>query len=217
MSEEVSWALPLDITCSRGFVPWVEQTAASLVFTAPRSGKLYFVGLNTKGALSVFERGFDKARAVCSANATIFLGTLYQLWRFENVLGAEQEAEGFDRLYLPQAAYTTGDLDVHDIGVDGHGRVFFVNTLFNCVATVSDQHSFIPVWRPPFVSALAPGDRCHLTGLAMVDGELGYAPVASQCDRIEGWRDPLWDGGCLVNIASGDTVISGLSLPHAPR
>ncbi len=217
MSEEVGWALPLDISCSRGFADWLDQMKASLVFSAPQSGKLYFVGLNQNGTLSVFERGFDKARAIHGANDSLFVGTLYQLWQFENVLGESQEAEGYDRLYLPQTAYTTGDLDIHDIGVDAEGRVFFVNTLFNCVATVSDRHSFMPVWRPDFVGALAPGDRCHMTGLAMVDGNLGYVSVASRSERIDGWRDQLWDGGCLIDVASGEVAVDGLSLPHAPR
>jgi hypothetical protein len=35
--------------------------------------------------------------------------------------------------------HTTGDLDIHDIAVDGDRRVIFVNTLFSCLATVSGR------------------------------------------------------------------------------
>ena len=45
--------------------------------------------------------------------------------------------------------------------------LLFVNTLFGCLATISDRHSFVPLYRPPFVSKLAAEDRCHLNGLAM--------------------------------------------------
>ncbi len=57
------------------------------------------------------------------------MSSLYQLWRFENVLAPGQPQDGYDRLYVPQVAYTTGDLDIHDVAVDADGRIVFVNTL----------------------------------------------------------------------------------------
>jgi len=51
-----------------------------------------------------------------------------------------------------------------------------VNTRFCCLCTLDADHSFYPRWRPPFVSALAPEDRCHLNGLAMVDGRPSTSP-----------------------------------------
>ena len=68
----------------------------------------------------------------------LLMGTLYQLWRFDNALPPGQAHKGHDRLYVPQLAWTTGDLDVHDIAVDRSGRPVFVNTLFSCLATVSE-------------------------------------------------------------------------------
>ena len=46
-----------------------------------------------------------------------------------------------------------------------------MNTLFSCLAGLDSRYSFVPRWRPPFISALAAEDRCHLNGLAMVDGD----------------------------------------------
>jgi uncharacterized protein (TIGR03032 family) len=83
---------------------------------------------------------------------TLWLSSLFQLWRFENFLQAGQTANGYDRLYVPKIAYTTGDLDIHDLAVDSQGRVVFVNTLFGCLATLSEHHSFVPLWRAPFLS-----------------------------------------------------------------
>ena len=82
------------------------------------------------------------------------------------MLGSGETHSGYDRVYLPQVAWTTGDIDVHDIGIDPDGRPVFVNTLFDCLATVSEQYSFQPLWKPPFLSRLAAEDRCHLNGLA---------------------------------------------------
>ena len=46
-------------------------------------------------------------------------------------------------------------------------ELWFVNTRFSCLCTLDSVHSFVPRWRPPFITALAPEDRCHLNGLAM--------------------------------------------------
>jgi len=59
-------------------------------------------------------------------------GSLYQLWRLENVLTTGEQVKGHDRLYVPQLGYTTGDVDAHDIAVGADGRPIFVNTLFSC-------------------------------------------------------------------------------------
>ena len=74
---------------------------------------------------------------------------------------------------MPREGRVTGRTDIHDIAIaeiDGAPRPIFVNTLFSCLATISDTASFRPVWRPKFISDLAPEDRCHLNGLAM-DGK----------------------------------------------
>ena len=72
----------------------------------------------------------------------MYLSSLYQLWQFHNVLAPGQKRDGFDRLYVPQVSYITGDIDIHDIAIDKHGRIIFVNTLFCCLSTVSHTHSF---------------------------------------------------------------------------
>jgi uncharacterized protein (TIGR03032 family) len=119
--------------------------------------------------------------------------------------------------YVPRVGYTTGDIDVHDIAVAADGRVIFVCTLFGCLATLSERASFQPLWRPPFVSALVPEDRCHLNGLAMRDGRAAYVTAVADCDVADGWRDRRQDGGCVVDVASGEIVCRRLSMPHSPR
>src|SRR5262249_55443311 len=48
--------------------------------------------------------------------------------------------------------------------------------------TRSNQHSFQPRWRPPFVTALAPEDRCHLNGLGLAPDDDGREVVAGAPD-----------------------------------
>ena len=137
------------LTASRQFTAWLAEQRVSLAFTTYQSGKLFFLGLDpATGRLSVFERTFNRCMGLWASPESLYMSSLYQLWRFENAVAPGQAHGGYDRLYVPQLGYTTGDLDVHDIAVDGGGRVVFVNTLFSCLATVSDTHSFTPLWRP---------------------------------------------------------------------
>src|SRR5947209_15759758 len=53
-------------------------------------------------------------------------------------------------------------------------ELWFVNTRFSCLCTIDRAHSFVPRWRPPYITALAPEDRCHLNGLGLVNGEVRY-------------------------------------------
>jgi uncharacterized protein (TIGR03032 family) len=118
---------------------------------------------------------------------------------------------------VPRELFVTGELDVHDIGQLKDGRVVFVNTLYNCLATQSERHSFTPIWKPPFISKIIKEDRCHLNGLAMEAGVPRYVTAVSKSDTIDGWRDRRFDGGILIDVKTGEIVIGGLSMPHSPR
>jgi len=148
---------------------------------------------------------------------TLWLSSLYQLWRFENALAPGELYNGGDRLYVPQVGYTTGDLDIHDIAVEATGRVVFVNTRFGCLATLHERCSFTPLWRPPFLSKLAAEDRCHLNGLALDNGQAKYVTAVSTSDVADGWRDKRRDGGVVIDVQSNAIVATGLSMPHSPR
>ena len=210
-------AAKVELLPSRQFPNWLAERKVSLAFTTYQAGKLFLIGLQPDGRLSVFERTFNRCMGLCADGDSLWMSTLYQLWRFQDATRPGQAANGYDRVYVPQVAYTTGDLDIHDVAVDADGRAIFVNTLFGCLATVSPAHSFIPLWQPPFLSKLAAEDRCHLNGLAMDDGRPRYVTAVSQSDVADGWRDRRNDGGCVIDVASGEIVVSGLSMPHSPR
>lgn len=207
------------LTTSRGFTGWLAATGGSLAFTTYQGGKVFFLGVKPDGRLGVFERSFPRCMglAVSPDARTFLMATQVQLYRFDNVLPVGQRQGDFDAVYAPHQTWITGDIDIHDIGLGADGRPVFANTLFNCLATTSEGHSFRPLWRPPFVSALVPEDRCHLNGLAMEDGRAAYVTCVSRSDVSDGWRDRRADGGVVVDVASGEVVASGLSMPHSPR
>jgi uncharacterized protein (TIGR03032 family) len=207
----------IEVTGSPHLAAWLAEQRVSLAFTTYQTGKLFLLGCRPDGGLGVFERTFSRAMGLWADGQTLWLGTLYQLWRFENALKPGEAHHGHDRLYVPRVGYTTGDLDVHDIAVDAAGRVVFVATLFGCLATLSERRSFTPLWRPPFLSKLAAEDRCHLNGLALDEGRPRYVTAVSTSDVVDGWRDRRQDGGCLLEVPSGRVVTAGLSMPHSPR
>lgn len=208
----------LEITCSRQFPEWMAEQRASLAFTTYQTGKLFMIGLQASGRLSIFERTFNRCMGLYGDGQTLWMSALYQLWRLENVVPSGQVVnDGYDRVFVPQVGYTTGDIDIHDIAVNSAGRVVFANTLFNCLATLSETHSFAPLWKPPFISKLAAEDRCHLNGLALDNGRPRYVTAVSQSDIVDGWRDRRCDGGCVIDIQSNELVATSLSMPHSPR
>jgi uncharacterized protein (TIGR03032 family) len=206
----------LELMGSRQFTSWLAEQQVSLAFTTYQTGKLFFIGLQQDGRLSIFERTFNRCMGLWASEQTLWMTSLYQLWRFENVLEPGQRANGYDRLYVPQIGYVTGDLDIHDVAIDGDGRLVFVNTLFGCLGTHSDTHSFVPLWQPPFLSKLAAEDRCHLNGMAMCNGKAKYVTAVSQADVADGWRDRRRDGGCVIDVETNEIIVTGLSMPHSP-
>ncbi len=209
----------MKISGSRSLTSWMQRHQVSLGFTTYQTGKLFLIGSQADMRLSIFERSFSRCMGMwaSSDSQTLWISTLYQLWRLENRLRPGETHDGYDRLYIPQASHTTGDLDVHDLAVDGDGRLTFVNTHFGCLATISDRHSFRPLWSPPWLSRMAPEDRCHLNGLAMKDGRPRWVTAVSRTDVVDGWRDRRVDGGVVADVETGNVVCTGLSMPHSPR
>lgn len=131
----------------------------------------------------------------------LIMTACFQIMRFENVQEPDQRInDTFDACYVPRQVHVTGNLDAHDVGLTSDGRVIFVNTRYNCLATTSDKHSFEVVWKPDFITALVDEDCCHLNGLAMQDGQPRYVTAASWSNSIDGWGDRRANGGtrCLV-------------------
>ncbi len=176
----------LELLPSRQFPEWLAGQGVSLAFTTYQAGKVFLIGSRDGNRLSIFERTLNRCMGMAATDSSLFVSTLWQLWRFENALRPGQEQDGYDRVFVPQLGYVTGDLDIHDLGLDADGQLVFVNTLFSCLATPSETHSFKPLWHPKFITRLAAEDRCHLNGLAMRDGKPAYVTAVSESDVAGG-------------------------------
>ncbi|NKB58600.1 MAG: TIGR03032 family protein [Alphaproteobacteria bacterium] len=209
----------VEYSVSGGLAQRLARGNISIAFTSYQSGLLYFVGRNAKGGINVHQAAMPKPMGLCRDGENGLTMTAgFQIMRFENVLEPDQRINDFfDACYVPRRVHVTGNLDAHDVGLDADGRVIFVNTRYNCLATTSTRHSFEMVWRPDFISALVDEDRCHLNGLAMQDGKPRYVTAVSRSDTIDGWRDRRADGGIVIDVDSGEIICTGLSMPHSPR
>lgn len=191
----------------------------SLGFTTYRTGKTVLVGRMQDGErVSLYQQVFNHSLGFASSGdgQQLALGTAYQIWRFTNAVPLNEGAE-HDKVYIPQAGYTTGVCHPSDLGFDKEGKIVFVNTLFSCIATASETESFVPLWKPPFISHLAPEDRCHLSGLGFRDGEPRYVTGFSQTDVKDGWQEQRHNGGFVMDIKTNEVLCEGLSMPNSPR
>jgi uncharacterized protein (TIGR03032 family) len=219
MTEATVAAPKVDYSLSPGLVARLAQLNVSVAFSSYQSGLLYMLGRDPKGGAHLHQSGQAKPMGLSydGAGGLTMTGG-YQLMRFQNVLAPHERINHtFDACFVPRVVHMTGQLDAHDVGLDAQGEPVFVNTRFNCLAAPDARHSFRPLWRPPFISALVDEDRCHLNGLAMEGGTPAYATAVSRSDTIDGWRDRRADGGVVIDIRSNAVVCEGLSMPHSPR
>lgn len=203
---------------SPGLPDWLLAHDTAFGFTSYQTGQLFLVGVMPDGSLSLNQQNYSQAMGLSAHGGRLYLASKFQIWRLENMLRpAERGNAVFDAVLVPRNAQTTGDVDTHELGVDAAGRVIFVNTSFSCLASLDLRHSFAVVWKPWFVSALAPGDRCHLNGLAMADGAPAYVTVVARTDEPGAWRQHRSDGGMLIDVRTDTIVADGFSMPHSPR
>ncbi|MDP2258808.1 MAG: TIGR03032 family protein [Caulobacter sp.] len=202
---------------SPGFSDWLAGQGASLALTTYQAGRLVMVGRRPDGTVRAHERMIEQCQGLWTDGQSLWTSGMYALWRFENDMpaGAVTPA-GVDRRFVPREGRITGRIDCHDIGLGQDGPIF-VNTLFNGLCGISETGSFRPLWKPPFISAWTPEDRCHLNGLAMEGTRPAYVSAVSRSDTLDGWRERRVDGGVIVDVDSGEIVCSGLSMPHSPR
>jgi uncharacterized protein (TIGR03032 family) len=196
----------------------LRQLRISLLVTTYRTGKLVVVRADGD-AIDTHFVGLARPTGIAADASRLVVGTAAGLREYRNVpaVASRLEPPGrHDAVYVFRHQHATGDIDVHELAL-GSGEVWFVNTRFSCLCSLDHGHSFVPRWRPRFISGLAPEDRCHLNGLAMRDGNPSMLTAVGATDKPEGWRWKKRDGGVLIDYASGDVIMQGMSLPHSPR
>jgi uncharacterized protein (TIGR03032 family) len=203
---------------TESFVTLLNQLGASLLISTYQANKL-LVARATGNGLSMLVRTFERPMGMAVDAHGLTIGTRNQIWFLRNapdIASRVEPAGQHDACYLPRSSHVTGDIGVHELAWGGD-ELWMVNTRFSCLSTLHPDYSFVPCWQPPFISALAAEDRCHLNGLAMVDGRPKYVTALGETDTAGGWRANKRQGGCLLDVNSGEVISRGLSMPHSPR
>ena len=209
---------PLRSVATTSLPALLRGLGCSLLVSTYQSGRVILVRAEGE-VLNTHFRSFASPMGLALGPRVLAIGTARHVWEYRNVPAAAQRlqpAGKHDACFLPRAVHVTGDVRVHEMAFAGE-ELWLVNTRFSCLCGLDRDHSFVPRWRPPFVSALAPEDRCHLNGLAVVDGRVRYVTALGRTDVPAGWRESKADGGVLLDVPSGEAVAAGLSMPHSPR
>lgn len=205
---------------SPSLVGRLARSGISVAFTSYQSGILYMLGRSPQRGAHVHQSAMPKPMGLSyDGKGGLLLAGGFQIMDLSNVLAPHERVNNiFDHCYVPRRVHMTGHLDAHDVARGADGAPIFVNTRFNCIATVDATHSFREIWRPSFVTDLVDEDRCHLNGMAVDDkGKPAYATAVSRSNTIDGWRDRRSDGGVVIDVARNEVVLDGLSMPHSPR
>ncbi|MDO8362067.1 MAG: TIGR03032 family protein [Actinomycetota bacterium] len=200
------------------FAELLRRSGSSVIVTTYQSGRVVLLRSGADGALNTHLRAFARPMGVAVAGNRLALGTDQAVWRFDNqpALAARLGEDEHDVCYVPRSSHVTGDISVHEMAWAGD-ELWVVNTRFSCLATLDPSVSFVPRWRPSFVTALAAEDRCHLNGMAMVDGRPRFVTAMGMSDEHQGWRRDKVGGGVVIDVDSGGIVAHGLTMPHSPR
>jgi uncharacterized protein (TIGR03032 family) len=191
---------------------------SSLLVSTYQTGKLICARERDR-ILNTHFRDFDKPMGMAVAEGRFSLGTRTEVWDFRDMplVAPKVDPPGtHDACYLPRNRHTTGDIAIHEMGFAA-GELWIVATAFSCLATLDADNSFIPRWTPPFISAIEPGDRCHLNGMAVVGDEVRYVTALGETDEAGAWRAGKASGGVIIDVPTSEVVAGGLSMPHSPR
>lgn len=188
---------------------------ASILVTTYQAGKLLVLGAH-QGKLTISFLDYDQPMGLAVSPKRIAIGTRRQM----HFLVPAHETQGpdgeYDGCFVPRSSFYTGSIHGHDLGW-GQDGLWTVNTLFSCLSTLHDDYSFVPHWRPPFISQLIDQDRCHLNGMAIENGLPRYVTAMSETDTAAGWRPNKATSGVIMEVPSGEVICRGLSMPHSPR
>lgn len=201
------------------FIKVLHELKISLVFSTYQAGKLIFVSSPSGEKIYKYAKNFRRPMGISSLGNKLAIASRNYIEVFSR---SDKLAKAFpakpnfyDALFIPQAKYFTGITDMHEITFDA-GAIYAVNTSFSCIAKMSEDHHFIPIWQPEFITELAPEDRCHLNGLIMENGAPAYVTMFDMTNETNGWRKSAIDTGVLYDCQKQEALVTGLSMPHSP-
>ncbi len=203
---------------SASFLTLLDKGRLTVAVSTYQAGQVVLLRAD-QGKLNTHFCSFNRPMGIAARGNRLVIGTNNEVFEFRNTpaVAPKVEPKGrHDGCFIPRSIHYTGNIDIHELDFAGD-ELWIVNTRFSCLCTLDLDHSFVPRWRPPWISAYAIEDRCHLNGLCIVDGRPRYVTALGRTDTAGGWRADKNAGGLLYDIVRDKVLVEGLSMPHSPR
>lgn len=211
---------PFACTHSTEFSDLLWKLQCTLVVSIYQANKIIYISAGNSDTLVQLPQDFDSPMGLAAEDNRLAVATKDEvvMLSFVRALASSYPSRSntSDGQYVPQTAYFCGENKIHDL-VWGQAGLWQVNTLFSCLSLKDDRSDFNPQWRPRFITELAPEDRCHLNGVAMIDDHPEYVTALGETNTFEGWRSCKKSGGIVIHVPSNEVVLRGLPMPHTPR
>lgn len=195
----------------------------SIAVSTYQAGKLIFISPKDENSLIQLPRTFEKPMgfSLNSKNNKLALACKDEVIVFsssDDLAKHYPKSPGtYDTLFLPRLTYHTGALDIHDLQFGNDDCLYGVNTLFSCLVKIDDTYNFVPFWKPKQIDQLVSEDRCHLNGMALLNGVPKYASAFNEGNSYQSWRENVTKTGVIYDLESGDVIARDLPMPHSPR
>jgi uncharacterized protein (TIGR03032 family) len=212
---------PEPVVCksTKTFSELLHKLGITALISTYQAGHVIAARAQSERELNLVFRRLPSPMGMALGRKHLAIGTKQHIWEYRNNASVSKRLEPADKhdvVFMPSNCKVTGDVRIHEMAYIGN-ELWFVNTRFSCLSIWSHEDSFIPRWRPPFITQYAAEDRCHLNGIGIRDGKIAYASALGTTDTPQGWRDNKTSGGVVMEVPSGKIVIDGLSMPHSPR
>jgi uncharacterized protein (TIGR03032 family) len=196
------------------------ELGCSLVISTYQAGKLVFISAKDKTKLVQLGKTIQKPMGVAFDGERLAVAGKDNVFLFSSApllaKGYARQPDTYDNIFLPRAQYYTSLLDIHDL-VWINDKLLMVNTRFSCLCWLDNAYNFLPFWKPEFITALMPEDRCHLNGVAIKNNKPAFVSMLGVSDEPAGWRNKKTNGGVIIDVDSGEIVLNNLAMPHTPR
>jgi uncharacterized protein (TIGR03032 family) len=211
---------PFSCTYSPEIPALLQNLNCTLVISTYQAGKVIFISAKESGGLIQLPRTFKKPMGIAVDGKNLAIAAQDEVFILSNAdrMAANYPAQvnTYDALYFTRAVYYTGEIDIHDLHW-ADKKLWSVNTRFSCLAVLDHTFSFIPKWKPFFVTKVLPNDQCHLNGVAFEGPAPRYVTALGKSDIEKGWKSLSLNSGILMDVAKNTILCDNLQMPHSPR
>lgn len=209
-----------DFSCesSESFGYLLSKLGLTLMLTSYQANRLILINADDD-ELYISVKAFPRPMGLAVDKQRIVLGVHSQVFDFQrcDAVASSLEPMGLVKhCFSPSSSHFTGMINIHDIAWGDDG-LWAVNSNFSCLCLIQSGNSFVPKWKPWFISELVPEDRCHLNGMALRDGAPAYVTCFNDSNENKNWRNRVAHRGLLIDVNHNEILADELYMPHSPR